>query len=81
LPQTKDNNHEDYLAHFGKLVKYYRKAKGQFGEKQDTLAKAVDIDVSKISMIENGTYPSLKYEMVIDICTYLNIPLSELPPY
>jgi hypothetical protein len=37
--QTKDSgsNLVDYLIHFGKLVKRYRKAKGEFGESRTPL--------------------------------------------
>ena len=72
---AQQNEQQDQrLKHFGKLVKTYRK------EKQDNLAHEVGVSEETISKIERGKYTSLKYDLALTICKYLEIPINELPP-
>jgi DNA-binding XRE family transcriptional regulator len=63
------------FAGIGKKISTARRSRA---EKIDTVAKAVGLNNSVISQIENGHYYPLKMETLMKICHYLQIPVEDL---
>lgn len=64
-----------YLKEVGQKLSDVRKKRN---EKIMSVAMSIGVSHSVISKIENGRYPGLSMQMLVQIASYYNIPLAEV---
>lgn len=67
------NDLNDLLVRIGNEFRQIRHAKD---EKMDTVAKALHIDQSVISKIENGIYDCLRFDLAMKLADFYHVSLD-----